>query len=86
MPLFKVWSEHKLNKKFVAAEIFAELVSKGIKAILFIFIYFMSAWHDRMLHARSDVADLKLLFLLAIVFVNIYYSLDEVFFISQGML
>ena len=27
MPLFKVWSEDKLNKKFVAAENFAELVS-----------------------------------------------------------
>ena len=28
MPLFKVWSEDKLNKKFVVAENFAELVSK----------------------------------------------------------
>ena len=27
MPLFKLWSEHKLNKKFVVAENFAELVS-----------------------------------------------------------
>ena len=27
MPLFKVWSEDKLNKKFVEAENFAELVS-----------------------------------------------------------
>ena len=27
MPLFKVWSEDKLNKKFVAVENFAELVS-----------------------------------------------------------
>ena len=27
MPLFKVWSEDKLNKKFVVAENFAELVS-----------------------------------------------------------
>ena len=27
MPLFKVWSEDKLNKKFLAAENFAELVS-----------------------------------------------------------
>ena len=27
MPLFKVWSEDKLNKKFVVAEFFAELVS-----------------------------------------------------------
>ena len=29
MPLFKVWSEDKLNKKFVEAENFAELVCKG---------------------------------------------------------
>ena len=29
MPLFKVWSEDKLNKKFAVAENFAELVSKG---------------------------------------------------------
>ena len=27
MPLFKVWSEDKVNKTFVVAEIFAELVS-----------------------------------------------------------
>ena len=27
MPLFKMWSEDKLNKKFVVAEKFAELVS-----------------------------------------------------------
>ena len=27
MPLFKVWSEHKLDKKFVVAENFVELVS-----------------------------------------------------------
>ena len=27
MPLFKVWSKDKLNKKFVVAENFAELVS-----------------------------------------------------------
>ena len=57
MPLFKVWSEDKLNKKFVVAENFAELVSKSIEAILFIFIYFMSAWRDRMLHATCDLAD-----------------------------
>ena len=47
MPLFKVWSEDKLNKKFVVAENFAEFVSKAIEAILFIFVHFMSAWHDR---------------------------------------
>ena len=57
MPLFKVWSEDKLNKKFVVAKSLAELVSKGIKAILFIFVYFMSAWRDRMLHTTSDLAD-----------------------------
>ena len=33
--LFKVWSEDKLNKKFVAAEHFAELVSKGKRFYLF---------------------------------------------------
>ena len=27
MPLFKVWSEDKLNKKFTVAENFAEIVS-----------------------------------------------------------
>ena len=56
MSLFKVWSKDKLNKKFVVAEIFAELVSKGTKTIRFTFIYFMSAWRDRMLHATSDLA------------------------------
>ena len=29
MSLFKAWSEDKLNKKFIVAENFAELVSKG---------------------------------------------------------
>ena len=57
MPPFKVWSEDKLNKKFIVAQNFAEHVSKGIKAILFIFVYFMSAWRDRMQHATSDLAD-----------------------------
>ena len=57
IPLFKVWSEDKLNKKFVVTENFAELVSKGIKAILFTFVYLMSAWPDRMLQATSDLAD-----------------------------
>ena len=52
-----MWNEEELNKKFVVAEIFAELVSKGIKAILFIFVYFMNGWRDRMLHATSDLAD-----------------------------
>ena len=44
MPLFKAWSEAKLNEKFVVAENLGELVFKGIKAILFIFVYFMSAY------------------------------------------
>ena len=57
MPLFKMWSEDNLNKKFVVYENFAELVSKGIKGILFISVYFMSAWRDRMLHATIDLAD-----------------------------
>ena len=57
MTLFKVWSENTLNKKLVVAENFAEIVSKGIKAVLFIFVYFMSAWRDRILHATSDIAD-----------------------------
>ena len=38
MPLFKVWSEDKLNKKFAVAENFAELVSKGKRFCLFSFI------------------------------------------------
>ena len=31
MPLFKVWGEDNLNMKFVVAENFAELVSKGTR-------------------------------------------------------
>ena len=38
MPLFKVWSEDMLNKKFVVAENFAELVSKGKRFCLSSFI------------------------------------------------
>ena len=38
MPLFKVWSEDKLNKKFVVAENFAALVSKGKRFCLYSFI------------------------------------------------
>ena len=34
MPLFKVWSEDKLNKKFGVAENFAELVSSVALACL----------------------------------------------------
>ena len=33
MPLFKVWSEDKLNKKFVMAENFAKLVSRGSDSV-----------------------------------------------------
>ena len=55
MPLFKVWSEDKLNKKFVVAENFAQLVFKG-KRFMFIFVYFTSAGRDRTLHATSDLA------------------------------
>ena len=35
MPLFNAWNEDKLNKKFVVAENFAELVSKGKRFCLF---------------------------------------------------
>ena len=38
MPMFKVWSEAKLNKKFVVAENFAILVSKGKRFCLYSFI------------------------------------------------
>ena len=38
MPLFKVWSEDKLNKKFVMAENFAKLVFKGKRLTLYSFI------------------------------------------------
>ena len=38
MPLFKVWSKDKLNKKFVEAENFAKLVSKGKRVCLYSFI------------------------------------------------
>ena len=38
MPLFKVWSEDKLNKKLVVAENFAKLVSKGKRFCLYSFI------------------------------------------------
>ena len=38
MPLFKVRSEDKLNKKFVVAENFAELVSKCKRFCLYSFI------------------------------------------------
>ena len=38
IPLFKVWSEDKLNKKIVVAENFAEFVSKGRRFCLYSFI------------------------------------------------
>ena len=38
MPLFYVWSQDKLKKKFVVAENFAELVSKGKQFCLYSFI------------------------------------------------
>ena len=38
MPLFKVWSKDKLNKKFIVAENFAKLVSKGKRFCLYSFI------------------------------------------------
>ena len=38
VPLFKVWSEDKLNKKFVVAENFVKLVSKGKRFCLYSFI------------------------------------------------
>ena len=37
MLLFKVWSEEKLNKKFVVAENFAELVPKVKRFCLYLF-------------------------------------------------
>ena len=49
MPLFKVWSEDKLNKKFVVTENFTELVSKGKR-----FISTYSAFH-RLLGTLSTV-------------------------------
>ena len=39
MPLFKVWSEDKLNKKFIVAENFAELVPKGKRFCLYIRLF-----------------------------------------------
>ena len=47
MPLFTVWSEDKLNKKFVVAENFAKLVSKGMRFFLYSFISWvhgMTGW------------------------------------------
>ena len=47
MPLFKVWRKDKLNKKFVVAENFAILVSKGKRFCLYLFISWvhgMTGW------------------------------------------
>ena len=47
MPLLKVWSEDKLNKKFVVAENFAKLASKGKRFCLYSFISWvhgMTGW------------------------------------------
>ena len=47
MPLFKVWREDKLNKKFVVAENFAKLVSKGKQFCSYSFIspvHGMTGW------------------------------------------
>ena len=47
MPLFKVLSEDKLNKKFVGAENFGKLVSNGKRCCLFSFIscvHGMTGW------------------------------------------
>ena len=38
MLLFKVWSKDKLNRKFVVDENFAQLVSKGKRFCLYLFI------------------------------------------------
>ena len=38
IPLFKVWREDKLNKKFLVVENFAKLVSKGKRFCLYSFI------------------------------------------------
>ena len=42
MLLFKVWSEDRLNKKFIVAENFAELVSKGKRSV------YIRLFHERM--------------------------------------
>ena len=89
MPLFKVWSEDKLNKKFVVAENFAKLVSKVSDSVYIRLFHECMAWQK--LHATDEWSGrlifiyLKLLCFLAIVFVYIYYSLNEFFFISKCM-
>ena len=52
MPLFKVWSEDKLNKKFVVAENFAELVSKGKRFCLYSFISWVHGVTEAACHWR----------------------------------
>ena len=52
MPLFKVWSEDKLNKKFVVAENFAELVFKGKRFFLYSFISWVHGVTEAACHWR----------------------------------
>ena len=79
MPLFKVWSEDKLNSKFVVAENFAELVSKGIKR--FCLCSFVSCVHGVTGCILRVISQIHIflksfsLSLLAIVFVYVYNSL-----------
>ena len=39
MPLFKVWNGDKVNKKFIVAENFTQLVAKGKRFYLYSFIF-----------------------------------------------
>ena len=68
MPLFKVWNEDKLKKKFVVAENFAELVSKG-KRFCYLFISCVDGETECCM--QQVIWQVKLLFLLVIVFVYI---------------
>ena len=52
MPLFKVWSEDKLNKKFVVGENFAEPVSTQAAQTLFA-IYIRDSIALRLNHLRE---------------------------------
>ena len=71
MPLFKVWSEDKLKKKFVVAEKFAEVVSKG-KRFCYSFILRVDGVTECcMQRVIWQINIHKLLFLLVIVFVYI---------------
>ena len=89
MPLFKVWSEDKLNKKFVVAENFVELVSKGKRFCLYLLVSWVHGVTEAACHWRVisliNIHIFKASLFLAIVFVYIYYSLNECFFISKCM-